>query len=148
MDEAVQQDLLLHQVMTGTTRCLIINTPYYVCAASPAHKLEAQHIYMETLYECSFQEVLTQEEMLDILIKNEFWSAEKENELQSAPARLDALKVDMYQRFVNSPTGRVCTAIRENENRAQMLGYNTFHFKLIALIISSITAALAGTFCF
>lgn len=51
----------------------------------------------------------------------------------------------MYQRFVNSPTGRVCTAIRENEGRASMLGYNTFHFKLVALVISSITAALAGT---
>jgi branched-chain amino acid transport system permease protein len=51
----------------------------------------------------------------------------------------------MYQRFVNSPTGRVCTAIRENEGRAQMLGYNTFYFKLVALIISSITAAFAGT---
>ncbi len=50
-----------------------------------------------------------------------------------------------YQRFVNSPTGRVCIAIRENENRAIMLGYNTFYFKLAALIVSSITAALAGT---
>ena len=50
----------------------------------------------------------------------------------------------LYQRFVNSPTGRVCTAIRENEGRAKMLGYNTFYFKLTALIISSITAALAG----
>lgn len=50
----------------------------------------------------------------------------------------------MYRRFVNSPTGRVCTAIRENEGRAQMLGYNTFYFKLVALIISSITAAFAG----
>ena len=49
-----------------------------------------------------------------------------------------------YQRFVNSPTGRVCTAIRENENRALMLGYNTFYFKLAALTLSSITAALAG----
>jgi branched-chain amino acid transport system permease protein len=51
----------------------------------------------------------------------------------------------MYQRFVNSPTGRVCTAIRENEGRARMLGYNTFYFKLAALVVSSITAALAGT---
>lgn len=50
----------------------------------------------------------------------------------------------IYQRFVDSPTGRVCTAIRENEGRAQMLGYNTFYFKLTALIISSITAAIAG----
>lgn len=50
----------------------------------------------------------------------------------------------VYRRFVNSPTGRVCVAIRENEGRALMLGYNTFYFKLAALILSSITAALAG----
>jgi len=50
----------------------------------------------------------------------------------------------LYQRFVTSPTGRVCVAIRENENRALMLGYNTFYFKLAALTLSSMTAALAG----
>ena len=50
----------------------------------------------------------------------------------------------LFKRFVNSPTGRVCIAIRENENRARMLGYNTFTFKLAALALSSITAALAG----
>jgi branched-chain amino acid transport system permease protein len=50
----------------------------------------------------------------------------------------------IYRRFVDSPTGRVCVANRENENRALMLGYNTFYFKLTALIVSSITAAFAG----
>lgn len=50
-----------------------------------------------------------------------------------------------YRRFVSSPTGRVCVAIRDNENRALMLGYNTFYFKLVALTVSSVTAALAGT---
>lgn len=49
-----------------------------------------------------------------------------------------------YRRFINSPTGRVCIAIRENEGRALMLGYNTFYFKLVALTISSLTAAMAG----
>jgi branched-chain amino acid transport system permease protein len=49
-----------------------------------------------------------------------------------------------YKRFVDSTTGHVCVAIRENEDRATMLGYNTFYFKLVALIISAITAALAG----
>lgn len=52
----------------------------------------------------------------------------------------------IYQRFVTSPTGRVCIAIRENEGRARMLGYNTFYFKLAALTLSSLTAALAGFF--
>lgn len=50
----------------------------------------------------------------------------------------------IYRRFVDSPTGRVCVAIRENEDRALMLGYNTFYFKLVALIVASITAAFAG----
>ncbi len=50
----------------------------------------------------------------------------------------------MYKRFVSSPTGHVCVAIRENEDRAKMLGYNTTLFKLIVLFISSLTAATAG----
>ncbi len=50
----------------------------------------------------------------------------------------------LFRRFVNSPTGRVCVAIRENEMRARMLGYNTFYFKLISLILASVTAAIAG----
>lgn len=50
----------------------------------------------------------------------------------------------IYRRFVDSPTGRVCVATRENENRALVLGYNTFYFKLVVLIIASITAAYAG----
>ena len=50
----------------------------------------------------------------------------------------------IYKRFVDSPTGHVCVAIRENEDRATMLGFNTFYFKLVALIISAITAAMAG----
>ncbi len=50
----------------------------------------------------------------------------------------------LYRRFVDSPTGRVCSAIRENETRALMLGYNTFTFKLAALVLSSLTAAMAG----
>jgi branched-chain amino acid transport system permease protein len=51
----------------------------------------------------------------------------------------------VYKRFVDSPTGRVCIATRENENRALSIGFNTFYFKLAALVVASITAALAGT---
>jgi len=50
----------------------------------------------------------------------------------------------LYKRFLNSPTGHVCVAIRENESRARMLGYNTTTFKLVVLVISSITATTAG----
>ncbi len=55
-----------------------------------------------------------------------------------------ALVYFAYFRFVDSPTGRVCLAIRENEDRALMLGFNTFHFKFIMMTVASITAAYAG----
>jgi len=46
--------------------------------------------------------------------------------------------------LVRSPTGRVLVAIRENEERAGMLGYDTFRTKLFALIISGTMSAAAG----
>ncbi len=51
----------------------------------------------------------------------------------------------VYTRIVDSPAGKVMVAIRENEDRALMLGYNTFWFKLLALTVASITAVLAGS---
>jgi ABC-type branched-subunit amino acid transport system permease subunit len=48
------------------------------------------------------------------------------------------------RRLVNSPSGRVMLAIRENENRATMIGFNTMWFKLIAFVASGMFAALAG----
>lgn len=46
--------------------------------------------------------------------------------------------------FVLSPTGRVLQAIRENEQRARFLGYDTKRYKTIALIVSSVAAGFSG----
>lgn len=48
------------------------------------------------------------------------------------------------RRVVSSPTGAVFKAIRENEDRAQAIGYNTLTYKLIAIVIAGMLAALAG----
>jgi branched-chain amino acid transport system permease protein len=46
--------------------------------------------------------------------------------------------------LVRAPFGRVLVAIRENEERVRMLGYDTFAHKLAALTISGTMAAAAG----
>ena len=46
--------------------------------------------------------------------------------------------------LVRSPFGRVMVAMRENEERSRMLGYNPFRIKLIALVLSGIYAGAAG----
>ena len=46
--------------------------------------------------------------------------------------------------LVRSPTGRILIAIRENEARTRMLGYDTYRYKLLALAASAIVAGAAG----
>lgn len=46
--------------------------------------------------------------------------------------------------LVASPAGHVFVAIRENESRAQALGYHTLTYKLMAMVIAGVLAALAG----
>lgn len=48
------------------------------------------------------------------------------------------------RRLVNSPTGAVFKAIRENEDRAQAIGFNTLNYKLIAIVVAGMLAAVAG----
>ena len=47
-------------------------------------------------------------------------------------------------RIVNSPFGRVLQAIRENEFRAEALGYRTVVYRIWANCIAALVAALAG----
>ena len=46
--------------------------------------------------------------------------------------------------LVRSPVGRVLVAIRENEERTRMLGYDTGAHKLAAFVVSGTIAAAAG----
>lgn len=46
--------------------------------------------------------------------------------------------------LVLSPAGRVLIAIRENEERTKLLGYNTYLYKLFSLVISGTIAGAAG----
>lgn len=55
-----------------------------------------------------------------------------------------ALSYFAMQRIIHSPFGRVMIAIRENEERAEALGYNTLIYKLGAFAISAFFAAIAG----
>lgn len=50
----------------------------------------------------------------------------------------------VLRKFIMSPTGRVLLAIRENEQRAQFLGYNVEKYKLISLQVAGIAGGLAG----
>lgn len=50
----------------------------------------------------------------------------------------------ILKRISHSPLGKIFLAIRENEKRAEYLGYHVTRYKLIAFVISGMFAALGG----
>ena len=46
--------------------------------------------------------------------------------------------------LAGSPTGRVLIAVRENEERTGLLGYSTYKYKLLSLVISGGISGVAG----
>lgn len=57
---------------------------------------------------------------------------------------LFAIVLFVTLRIVRSPFGRTLVAIRENEERTRMLGYDTFANKLLAVVLSGTICATAG----
>ena len=51
----------------------------------------------------------------------------------------------MLLRVVNSPFGRVLVAIRENDFRAEAIGYRVVYYRVAATCLSAAVAALAGS---
>lgn len=80
--------------------------------------------------------------------------------LGSVPAWIDAAqsRINLYyialivfvltfifiRRMVNSPAGAVMKAIRENEMRAQAIGFDTLRFKLLSITAAGVLAGIAG----
>ena len=55
-----------------------------------------------------------------------------------------AVVVVLMWRLVNSPYGRILSAIRQSEGRTAHLGYNVWAYKLSAIVISAAFSGLAG----
>jgi branched-chain amino acid transport system permease protein len=54
------------------------------------------------------------------------------------------LSLWVMKRIVESPLGKILVAIRENEVRAEAVGYNVPRFKLLAFVIGGAFSGLAG----
>jgi len=48
------------------------------------------------------------------------------------------------RRYLNSPVGRVMLAIRENEERAKTIGYNTLFYKVLTMVFAGVIATMSG----
>jgi branched-chain amino acid transport system permease protein len=47
--------------------------------------------------------------------------------------------------LTRSPMGRVLVAVRENEERTRLLGYNTYRYRFLSVLLSGLLASVAGS---
>ena len=47
--------------------------------------------------------------------------------------------------ITRSPVGRVLAAVRENEERTRLLGYDTARYRLVAVLVSGLLSGIAGS---
>jgi branched-chain amino acid transport system permease protein len=73
------------------------------------------------------------------------WDAADRTHLYWLAALTLAFALILMQRIVRSPFGAVLLAIRENEERARFIGYNTRLYKFGAFVIAGLMAGFAGT---
>jgi branched-chain amino acid transport system permease protein len=66
------------------------------------------------------------------------------NEMFAASIVLAALVTFALRRLLRRPFGRVVAALRENELRTQLLGYDVRRYKLVTFVIGGAIAGLAG----
>ena len=58
------------------------------------------------------------------------------------------LSIMIIRRITNSPFGSVFLAVRENENRAESVGYKVRDYKIVAFVVSGFFSGIAGAlFC-
>ena len=108
----------------------------------------AQVFYLATLYFAAYTRgdeglVLSQaQRTLDL----GFWSADLTQPTMRYMAALTLFSIVLVTTLfvVRSPFGRVLVAIRENEERTRMLGYDAFTNKFAAVIVSGVICAGAG----
>ena len=50
----------------------------------------------------------------------------------------------LIRRITESPLGKIFVSIRENEDRARLIGYNVERYKLVVFIIAAVFSGLAG----
>jgi branched-chain amino acid transport system permease protein len=106
----------------------------------------AQAFYLATLY---FNEVTLGEQgfaLTGLHVTLGRWRLELARPAVKYNVALAVLAVGLLGSLalVRSPLGHVLVALRENEERTQLLGYNTYRLRLVAVLASGLTSGLAG----
>jgi hypothetical protein len=101
------------------------NQTIYVGSPSPLLQSEAEEIYQESLVDARFMEIMDDQELLDHLQDIGMWSIEDQQFMDDLPAKLESMKVEMYNNYSTFRSKRV-EQIRRAIQRLMKDSYEIF----------------------
>jgi len=99
--------VVLNQIISGVVRCNILGEIFFIYPPSPRDKFQASILFNDSIVESSLLEILSQQEMILEMIKDGEWSEEEENEFHTIVGKMDALKVDMYSKYISHQGNKI-----------------------------------------
>lgn len=107
------RELQLHRILAGRIKCVVDSKPIYVGTATPEHQVYAHELYNEVYQTSGFHGVLSEDEMLDLMVDLELWGKEDEVRIEEIPPLMDGAKVELYNAY---------TGFKDRERPRKILG--------------------------
>lgn len=95
------REALVNQIICGYTICEYCGASVLVHEPTPATKVKAQNLYKTALNDAILSDNSTFEQILQEMMSWGLWDKRREKEFNELPIKLEALKIELYQSFLN-----------------------------------------------
>lgn len=93
----VERELLVNRICSGLTMLKFNGDTYYLRGPTAEERYKASIVYQEACQECA-DEVLSNEDIMEVLLKYEMWSEDNQKVLEQLEKDIDELKIGIFQK--------------------------------------------------
>ena len=123
---------LVARVVAGVLRLRLRGRTYTLRWPTREQRLEAEEVFREALEQATLDDIQTDEEVVDFLVGEGFWSEKDESALLGLPKDIENLKVGLYESRATDRAGqirdtleRARQALRKLESRRHQYDHTT-----------------------
>jgi hypothetical protein len=122
-----QKELLVARVLSGSTRFRRNGRVYWLRQPSRDERYVAQEVYVDAVHNAELEGLFTEQELVDYLIENNLWDAEKTSMMKQIEKDIEEFKVGLYNFAFQATEQRRTRAALEIAKKKHSELYNQLH---------------------
>lgn len=96
----IEQEIRTQKVLSGFLYLYTNHTDYIIAPPTYFDLIKSRELYLITLNKSSFLELMTEDDIENMMIRNGLWSIKDETEFENIPKNIENLLVELYNGFV------------------------------------------------